>query len=69
VASTGSISELSSDTSRGFVIGGGIDAKFLVIHISPEIRYTHWGSAHFVDPAGLISSKQNQAEFLLGITF
>jgi opacity protein-like surface antigen len=69
VASTGNISELSNDTSRGFVTGAGIDVKVLLIHFSPEVRYTHWGSAHFIDPAGLISSKQNQAEFLLGITF
>ncbi len=61
--------ELSNDTSRGFVMGAGVDVKILLIHLSPEVRYTHWGSAHFVDPVGLISSKQNQAEFLLGITF
>jgi opacity protein-like surface antigen len=67
--STGTIPELSNDTSRGFVLGGGVDVKVLLIHVSPEIRYTRWGSAHFVDPAGLISSKQNQAEFLVGITF
>src|SRR4051794_25710406 len=56
--SNGVIAELKKDTARGFVMGAGIDVKALVIHISPEIRYTHWGSAHFVDPAGLISSKQ-----------
>ncbi len=61
--------ELSNDTTRGFVIGGGVDVKVLLIHISPEVRYTRWGSAHFIDPIGLISSKQNQAEFLVGITF
>jgi opacity protein-like surface antigen len=65
----GNVPELNKSTSRGFVLGGGVDVKILVIHISPEIRYTHWGSAHFVDPAGFISSKQNQAEFLVGITF
>jgi opacity protein-like surface antigen len=67
--STGTIPELHNDTSRGFVLGAGVDFKALVIHVAPELRYTHWGSAHFVDPAGLISSKQNQAEFLVGITF
>ena len=67
--STGTIAELNNDTSRGFVMGAGIDVKALVIHLSPEIRYTHWGSAHFIDPAGLISSNRNQAEFLVGITF
>ncbi|MCU1233801.1 MAG: hypothetical protein JWP63_1768 [Candidatus Solibacter sp.] len=64
-----SFSELTKDTSTGFVIGGGIDVKVLVIHLSPEIRYTRWGSGHFTDPLGIITSKQNQAEFLVGITF
>jgi opacity protein-like surface antigen len=68
-ASTGSVSELSNSSTIGYVLGGGIDVKVILIHLSPEIRYTHWGSAHFTDPAGLISSKQNQAEFLVGITF
>jgi opacity protein-like surface antigen len=67
--STGSVPELSNNTTTGFVMGGGIEVKALLIRLSPEIRYTHWGSAHFNDPAGLISSKQNQAEFLVGITF
>ena len=67
--STGSVAELNNSTTRGFVMGAGLDVKVLLIHLSPEVRYTHWGSAHFIDPAGLISSKQNQAEFLLGITF
>ena len=66
---TGTPAELSKDTTRGFVIGAGVDVKLLVIHLSPEVRYTHWGSSHFVDPLGLITSKQNQAEFLVGITF
>jgi len=68
-STTSSPAELANDTSRGFVMGGGIDVKVLLIHLSPEVRYTHWGSSHFVDPIGLISSKKNQAEFLLGITF
>ena len=68
-STSGTPTELHNDTTRGFVMGGGVEVKALVIRISPEIRYTRWGSAHFVDPIGLISSKQNQAEFLVGITF
>jgi opacity protein-like surface antigen len=67
--SNGTIAELNNDTSRGFVMGAGVEFKALLIRISPEVRYTRWGSAHFVDPLGLISSKQNQAEFLVGIAF
>jgi opacity protein-like surface antigen len=61
--------ELNKDTTRGFVLGGGLDVKVLFIHIAPEIRYTRWGSKHFIDPAGLLNSNQNQGEFLVGIKF
>jgi opacity protein-like surface antigen len=74
VATTGVISssrpnELNNRTTTGFVIGGGIDLKALFIHIEPEIRYTRWGAKHFLDPNGGLSSNQNQAEFLVGISF
>jgi opacity protein-like surface antigen len=61
--------ELRNDTTRGFVLGAGLDVKVLLIHIAPEVRFTRWGAKHFVDPNGLLKSKQNQAEFLVGITF
>jgi opacity protein-like surface antigen len=67
--STSSPSQLLHSTTHGFVIGGGLDIKVLVIHIQPEIRYTRWGSEHFFDPSGLLHSNQNQGEFLLGIEF
>jgi len=66
---TSTPSELSKDVTRGYVMGGGVDVKVLLIHISPEVRFTRWGAKHFIDPNGLLNSKQNQAEFLLGITF
>jgi opacity protein-like surface antigen len=68
-SNTSNPTELSNSTSRGFVLGAGISVKALVIHISPEVRYTRWGAQHFLDPNGGLSSNQNQAEFLLGITF
>jgi hypothetical protein len=68
--STGSPPELQHTTTEGFVLGGGLDIHIL-LHFSPEIRYTRWGSAQFSVPglASLFHSNQNQAEFLLGITF
>ena len=67
---TQSISTFSTkDTTTGFVLGGGISVKVLLIRISPEIRYTRWGAKHFLDLNGGFSSNQNQAEFLVGITF
>jgi opacity protein-like surface antigen len=74
VATTGVISsshpaELNKKTTVGYVVGVGLDVKALIIHVSPEIRYTRWGAKHFLDPNGLLRSNQNQAEFLVGITF
>jgi opacity protein-like surface antigen len=56
-------------TNSGFVLGAGLDVHVLIIHLQPEVRYTRWGAQHFFDPNGGFSSNQNQAEFLLGITF
>ena len=58
-----------NDTTKGFVIGFGVGVHAAIIHVSPEFRYTRWGSSHFSLPAGGALSNQNQAEFLLGITF
>ncbi len=74
VASTGVISsshpnELNNTTTTGFVLAGGIDIKLLFLHVAPELRYTRWGAKHFLDPNGGLSSNQNQAEFLVGISF
>jgi opacity protein-like surface antigen len=67
--STSSPAELANGTTRGYVLGGGVDLKLLVIHITPEVRLTRWGAKHFIDTTGLVNSKQNQAEFLVGLTF
>jgi hypothetical protein len=61
--------ELKNKTTKGFVMGAGIEVRALVIRLSPSLRYTRWGSSHFEDPNGLLHSNRNQAEFLLGITF
>jgi hypothetical protein len=61
--------ELRKKTTTGFVIGAGLDVHAILIHISPEIRYTRWGSEHFADTNGLLRSNRNQAEFLVGFTF
>jgi hypothetical protein len=60
--------ELKNTGTVGAVLGGGLDVHFLFIHITPEIRYTRWTSQHFT-LANVLNSSQNQAEFLVGITF
>jgi outer membrane phospholipase A len=39
------------------------------VRISPEVRYTRWGSGQQGAGEGLIRYNQNQADFLVGITF
>ena len=68
-SSTSNPIELHNTTTRGYVVGGGVDIHFLVIHLLPEVRYTRWGAQHFFDVNGLLHSNVNQGEFLLGITF
>lgn len=68
-STTSNPAELANSTTRGFVLGGGVDVKALVIHITPELRFTRWGAKQFIDPTGMFNSKQNQAEFLVGFTF
>lgn len=66
---TSNPTELKNSTTEGFVLGVGVDIHAIVVHIAPEIRYTRWGSVHFAIPNGSSLSNQNQAEFLVGITF
>ncbi|MBV9759611.1 MAG: PorT family protein [Acidobacteriaceae bacterium] len=56
---------------HGFAAGAGIEINALrLLHISPEIRYTRWGSdslsGNFIGPP---HSDRNQVEFLVGISF
>jgi len=57
-------------SNHGFAAGAGVDIKALVLHISPEIRYTRWGADSI--PAGTAAppySNLNQVELLVGIAF
>ena len=69
ITSSSTPTELHKSTTTGFVLGFGLDVHALIIHISPEIRYTRWGAEHFLDTNGGFHSNQNQAEFLVGISF
>jgi len=58
--------ELQHNVTTGFVFGGGLEVKLLMLRIAPGIRFTRWGDKHFLDPNGLLHSNLNQAEFLVG---
>ncbi|MSV28499.1 MAG: hypothetical protein EXQ52_07115 [Bryobacterales bacterium] len=57
-------------TNRGLVTGGGLELNLNRVKVSPEIRYTRWGTRNII-PAALTEfiSNRNQAVFLVGITF
>ena len=62
--------ELNERNNVGAVIAGGIQLGGGGLSISPEIRYTRWGSENFRDNfRELLRFNRNQAEFLIGITF
>jgi len=59
----------TSGSNAGFVVGAGIELHLPLVKLSPEIRYTRWGAASVTDLGGALQSNQNQAEFLVGLTF
>jgi len=72
-------------TLAGITAGAGVDLPFFHQHLRPEFRYSHWFSpsagavvvqaALFITPATFVSvsptfrTNQNEATFLLGLTF
>jgi hypothetical protein len=58
---------VSNPNDAGVVIGAGVQFKLLLIRISPEIRYTHWGQTAFSNAA--VISNNNQVDLLVGVTF
>jgi len=62
--------EFNEDSDIGFVFGGGVEFKLGHVRITPELRYTRWGSENFRDPvASLLRTNKNQGDFILGLTF
>jgi hypothetical protein len=60
----------SEKNSTGFVIGGGVEIRALFIRISPELRFTRWGTDNFREGlANILKTNRNQGQFLVGIHF
>ena len=57
-------SDLSVQSKKGFVLGAGLDIHAIVIHITPELRFTRWGSGHPI----FLQANDNQFEFLVGFS-
>jgi opacity protein-like surface antigen len=60
---------LSDPNSAGFTLGGGIELRLLIVRLSPEIRYTHFGTDAFGPNFNFVRSSSNQTDFLVGLTF
>jgi len=64
------VPELLHDFTEGFTFGAGLEFKFGKLRITPEARYTRWGSESFSDPVhALLTTNRNQGDFMLGLTF
>jgi hypothetical protein len=46
-----------------------MDFAYGSIHISPEVRYTRWGTANFNSSSGVLTSNLNALDIIIGITF
>ena len=55
-------------SDKGFTIGAGVDFKVPFLRISPELRYSHWGTDN-TSLGSVVNSNQNQAELLVGVSF
>lgn len=58
---------IDNANSAGITLGGGLTLKLLLLRLSPEIRYTHWGNSNVNAP--YLTSSSNQADFLVGFSF
>jgi len=66
----GTVPEFHKATDIGATFGAGVEFKIGWLRVTPEFRYTRWGSENFDDPIGtLLRTNKNQGDFMLGLTF
>lgn len=64
------VPEFHKDFDIGATFGAGVEFKAGWLRLTPEFRYTRWGSENFRDPvASLLRTNKNQGDFLIGLTF
>jgi opacity protein-like surface antigen len=69
-ANVSPVPEFHKDTDIGATFGAGVEFKAGWLRVTPEFRYTRWGSENFRDPiAALLRTNKNQGDFMLGLTF
>lgn len=55
-------------SKAGVTAGLGVETKAWKLHLSPEVRFVHWG-VDAPDAAVFYASRRNQAQFLLGLAY
>lgn len=56
-------------STKGFVLGAGLEIGLPIITVQPEIRYTRWGEGLTNESTGSLMYNRNQLDFLFGIVF
>jgi len=70
VTTTNNSPDLLHRNTPGVAVGAGITLKLSSIRISPEIRYTRWGTNTFqIGQSRSSTSNPNQEDVIFGITF
>lgn len=65
-----SLSDTTDRTAVGFVIGAGVEIRALFLRISPEVRFTRWGTENFrAGVADILKTNRNQGQLLVGFSF
>ena len=65
-----SVPEFHKDFDIGAAFGAGLEFKIGWLRLTPEFRYTRWGTENFTDPIGdLLHTNKNQGDFMIGLTF
>jgi hypothetical protein len=67
---TNNSSNVIGSAAVGFALDGGLQFHMGFLHISPEIRYTHWGSNNISAAfQNVIRTNDNEGQILVGLTF
>jgi len=56
-------------STKGFVLGAGLEIGLPVIALQPEIRYTRWNEGLTSEATGALTYQRNQLDFYIGIVF
>ena len=63
-------SDYEGRNSMGFVLGGGLEIRALFIRLTPEIRFTRWGTKSLGEGIrNVFQLNESQAQVLIGISF